>query len=80
AMACTEAVEDVIEGHYGCQVEELSATDPELAAELAQFRDDELLHKRTAEDEGARDAPGHAALGAVIRAGCRLAIRHCEKV
>jgi ubiquinone biosynthesis monooxygenase Coq7 len=80
AMACTEAVEDVIEVHYGRQIEELRAVEPELANELARFRDDELSHKRTAEGEGAREAPGYRALSALIRGGCRLAIRLSEKV
>lgn len=80
AMACTEAVEDVIEGHYAAQIAELAATEPALAAELGRFRDEELAHKATAENEGAREAGGYGVLSAAIRAGCRLAIRLSEKV
>jgi ubiquinone biosynthesis monooxygenase Coq7 len=80
AHACTEAVETVIEQHYAGQVEELSRREPELAAELSRFRDDELAHRDRALAEGARTAPGYGLLSAVIRAGCRLAIRVSEKV
>jgi hypothetical protein len=45
AHACTEAVENVIEQHYAGQIAELKARDPALAAELSQFRDDELAHR-----------------------------------
>ena len=80
AHACTEAVETVIEEHYAGQIAELSSRDPALAAELTQFRDDELAHKDIAVSEGAREAPGYRLLSAAIRAGCRAAIRISEKV
>lgn len=79
AMACTAAVEDVIEGHYAKQAEELDGVDPDLALSLRRFRDDELGHKETAESHGARDAAGYPVLKAFIQAGCRLAIRLSEK-
>ncbi|MBC6980395.1 demethoxyubiquinone hydroxylase family protein [Caulobacter sp. 17J80-11] len=80
AHACTEAVENVIEQHYAGQIAELEAREPELAAELSKFRDDELAHRDKAVQEGAREAPGYAVLSAVIRAGCRAAIKISEKV
>lgn len=80
AHACTEAVETVIGGHYAEQVEALEPTEPELAAELARFRDEELAHLDTAVAEGAREAPGYALLSRVIRAGCRVAIKVSEKI
>ena len=80
AMACTSAVEEVIEKHYGEQAQALSTDEPELAATIAQFREDELGHKETAEEAGAREAPGYALLSAAIRAGCRVAIKVAEKV
>lgn len=80
AMACTAAVEEVIEQHYGEQAEALAADEPALAATVAQFREEELEHKHTAEDAGAEDAPGYALLSAVIRAGCRTAIKVAEKI
>lgn len=80
AHACTEAVETVIEQHYAGQIAELEARDPALAAELSQFRDDELHHKDIAIGEGALEAPAYPLLSAVIRAGCRAAIKISEKI
>lgn len=80
AHACTEAVEDVIEKHYAGQIEELQTREPELAATLTGFREDELAHQDHAVGEGARDAAGYPVLSSVIRAGCRAAIKVAEKV
>ncbi|MFN3856141.1 MAG: demethoxyubiquinone hydroxylase family protein [Caulobacter sp.] len=80
AHACTEAVETVIEQHYAGQIAEMEGRDPELAAELTQFRDDELAHRDIALDEGAREAPGYPLLAGLIRAGCRAAIKISEKI
>lgn len=80
AHACTEAVETVIEDHYAGQVAELAELEPELAAQLEQFRQEELAHRDIAVEEGAREAPGYAILSAVIRTGCRAAIKISEKI
>jgi ubiquinone biosynthesis monooxygenase Coq7 len=80
AHACTDAVEQVIEEHYAGQVEELQGREPELARQLAAFRDDELAHQVQAVDQGARRAPAYPLLAAVIRAGCKAAIRTAEKI
>ncbi|HUO22269.1 MAG TPA: demethoxyubiquinone hydroxylase family protein [Caulobacteraceae bacterium] len=80
AHACTEAVEAVIEAHYAGQVSELQDSEPELAATLARFRDDELAHQVDAVEQGAREAPAYPLLTAAIRAGCRAAIKTAEKL
>lgn len=80
AHACTEAVENVIEEHYAHQIAELSERDPDLAAELSKFRDEELAHRDLAVAEGAHEAPGYGLLSAVIGAGCRAAIKISEKL
>lgn len=80
AHACTEAVETVIEEHYAGQIAELEGREPELAAELSRFRAEELAHRDLAVEEGAREAPGYALLSAVIRTGCRAAIKISEKL
>ncbi len=80
AHACTDAVEQVIEEHYAGQIEELQGREPQLAAQLSRFRDDELSHQSEAVQSGARDAPAYPVLAAVIRAGCRVAIRTAEKI
>ena len=80
AHACTEAVETVIEQHYAGQVAELQAREPKLAADLARFRADELAHRDEALAHGARAAPAYPLLSAVIRAGCKAAIKVSEKL
>mgnify|MGYP000861628789 FL=1 len=81
AHACTEAVETVIEEHYGDQITELEAAgETELAARMTKFRDEEVAHKELATAEGAAEAPGYPVLSALIRFGCRAAIRISEKV
>lgn len=80
AYACTEAVENVIEDHYAKQVAELADREPALAAELSEFRAEELAHRDVAAAEGAHETPGYTLLSAVIRAGCRTAIKISEKL
>lgn len=80
AHACTEAVESVIEEHYADQIAELRDRDPALAAELSVFRDEELAHHDHAVEQGSREAPAYRLLSAVIKAGCRVAIKVSERV
>ena len=80
AHACTEAVESVIGEHYADQAEEMTDRDPEMAAQFRQFRDEEMAHHDHAIVEGAHEAPAYPVLSAVIKAGCRAAIRISEKV
>jgi ubiquinone biosynthesis monooxygenase Coq7 len=74
AMACTVAVEEVIDEHYADQADRLGDTDPELATAIAEFRDDELAHRDTALEHGATEALGYDLLSAFIKTGSRLAI------
>jgi ubiquinone biosynthesis monooxygenase Coq7 len=74
AMACTEAVEDVIDRHYAGQVERLGERDPELKAAIEKFRADEVVHRDTATAHGAAEAPAYRFLSGFIKTGCRLAI------
>jgi ubiquinone biosynthesis monooxygenase Coq7 len=80
AMACTDAVETEIDRHYGRQLDELGDTDPELAADIADFRAEELEHRDTAREHGAAEAMGYPLLTAAIRAGCRLAIGLSKRI
>ena len=82
AMACTAAVEEEIDRHYSDQLAELEATnaDPELAAMIAEFRDDERAHRDAALAAGAERAPAYPLLSGAIRLGCRVAIRLAEKI
>ena len=74
AMACTAAVEEVIDQHYQGQIEQLGEAEPALAASLDEFRRNEIEHRETALAEGAEDAPAYALLSAAIKAGSKLAI------
>lgn len=80
AMACTAAIETEIDRHYTEQLEELGDDDPEMAATIAEFRDDERAHRDAALAAGAERAPGYPLLAGAIRLGCRLAIRLSEKI
>ncbi|HVA13756.1 MAG TPA: demethoxyubiquinone hydroxylase family protein [Stellaceae bacterium] len=74
AMACTAAVEEVIDAHYEGQIAALGAAEPALAETLAAFRDNEIEHRDIALANGADDAPAAPLLSAAIKAGSRLAI------
>ncbi len=74
AMACTVAVETVIDEHYGAQVAALGAREPELKAMIEEFRRDEVAHRDESLAHGAEQAPGYEVLSAAIKAGSRLAI------
>lgn len=74
AMACTAAIETEIDRHYTEQLEELGDEDPELAAMIREFRDDEREHLDTAMASGAERAPAYPLLFQAIRMGCRAAI------
>lgn len=85
-MACTAAVETEIDRHYSRQLETLEQDaadgrgDPELAALITRFRDDEREHHATALASGAERAPAYRLLSGAIRLGCRAAIRLSERV
>jgi 3-demethoxyubiquinol 3-hydroxylase len=80
AMACTVAVEEVIDEHYGRQIARLGDDEAELRDSLEGFRADELAHRDTGLAHGAGEAPGYDALSAVIKTGSRLAIWLSERV
>ena len=80
AMACTVAVEEVIDGHYGRQVDDLGADEPELSRAFARFRAEEVEHRDTGLALGAENAPGYRPLTAAIRAGAKLAIWLSERI
>jgi len=74
AMACTVAVEEVIDEHYRHQLETLGNADSGLVAIVADFRADEIEHRDAALKHGAAETPGYPVLSAAIKAGSRLAI------
>ncbi|WP_435200004.1 demethoxyubiquinone hydroxylase family protein [Qipengyuania sp. 902] len=82
AMACTAAVETEIDDHYSRQLDRLmeAGEDPELAAMIEEFREDEREHRDAALAAGAERAPAYPLLSAVIRAGCRAAIGISQRI
>jgi ubiquinone biosynthesis monooxygenase Coq7 len=80
AMACTVAVEEVIDAHYAKQVAELGDDEADLRELCERYRKDELEHRDTAMTHGARTAPGYRPLTAVIKSGSRLAIWLSERL
>ncbi len=80
AMACTVAVEEVIDEHYADQAERLGDSDPELKSLIETSRAEELQHRDHALASGAEDAPGYPLLSALIKFGCRTAIALSERI
>lgn len=83
AMACTAAVEEVIDQHYAAQaaaLEKDGAASADLKDTIEKFRADEIAHRETAIEHGAEEAPGYRILSETIKAGCRLAIKLSERI
>lgn len=80
AMACTAAVESVIEEHYAEQSAALGNSDKALSDIIDDFRNDELEHRETAIAHGAEDLVGYSLMAGVIKAGCRIAIATSERI
>jgi len=74
AMACTVAVEEVIDEHYRDQAERLGDEDAALRETVLSFRDDEIAHRDLAIAEGAEESPGYDLISTVVKAGSRVAI------
>jgi 3-demethoxyubiquinol 3-hydroxylase len=74
AMACTVAVEEVIDEHYQSQEKILEDQEPTLKKLIECCRQDEIAHREISLDHGAKETPGYPILSAVIKTGTRLAI------
>ena len=80
AMACTDAIETEIDRHFGQQLAELGSDDPEFAADIEEFRAEEVEHRDAARQAGAAQAFGYPVLTAAVRAACRLAIGVSKRI
>jgi ubiquinone biosynthesis monooxygenase Coq7 len=82
AMACTVAVEEVIDEHYAKQSERLEEdrNEADLRDTIEEFRAEELEHRDTALEHGAEQAPGYEVLTAAVKTGSRLAIWLSERI
>jgi ubiquinone biosynthesis monooxygenase Coq7 len=80
AMACTVAVEEVIDEHYARQAEQLGPQDEPLKGTVDKFREEELEHRDIGLAHDAEKTPGYEVLTSVIKAGSRAAIWISERV
>src|SRR3546814_19527909 len=78
-MACTIAVEEVIDDHYRRQAEALGEDEAELKATIEEFRAEEAEHAEIGRDPGGEDTVGSPVMRAAIRAGSRAALRLSER-
>ncbi len=74
AMACTQAVEEVIDEHYAGQTTQLGDDETELREMIEQYRADEIEHRDTALAHDAKGAPAYELLTGAVKAGSKLAI------
>ena len=80
AMACTVAIEEVIDEHYRKQAARLDDGEAALKETIETFRAEELEHRDLGLARGAEEAPGYEVLSAGIKAGSRLAIWLSERL
>ncbi|MSP47855.1 MAG: demethoxyubiquinone hydroxylase family protein [Alphaproteobacteria bacterium] len=80
AMACTVAVEEVIDRHYQGQIDALGLEERALGETLESFRKDEVAHRDAALAAGAETAPGYPVLTQAIKGASRLAIWLSERL
>jgi 3-demethoxyubiquinol 3-hydroxylase len=83
AMACTVAVEEVIDEHYAAQVEKLECMgndEKDLKNTCERFRGEELEHRKIGLEHGAEQTPGYEALSALVKTGSRMAIWLSERI
>ncbi|GAC1484537.1 MAG: demethoxyubiquinone hydroxylase family protein [Acetobacteraceae bacterium] len=80
AMACTVAVEEAIDEHYAAQAASLGEDEAELRDTIERFRAEELEHRDIGLDNEAELAPAYRLMSAVIKAGCKIAIKVSERV
>ena len=79
AMACTVAVEEVIDEHYRRQGEALPESEGALKETIESFRREELEHRDTGLAHGAQEAVAYPLLTGAIKTGSRLAIWLAER-
>lgn len=80
AMACTVAVEEVIDQHYENQLDKLGGNNPELSELITKFQQEELEHRDIAIEQGAYEAPAYPVLSEAIKTASRLAIWLSERI
>ncbi len=74
AMACTVAVESVIDEHYAAQEKELGGEEKELKQVISKFRAEEMEHHDTALAQGAEESPFYNVLTNIVKINTKMAI------
>ena len=79
-MLCTASVEEIIDGHYQNQLNQISSSEKNLKKKIKKFRDDEIHHKNIAYDNGASKEGLYSILDKIIKTGSKVAISISEKI
>ena len=79
-MLCTASIEEVIDGHYQNQLDQLNSDEKILKEKIKKFRDDEIHHKNIAYDNGASKEGLYSILDKIIKTGSKVAITISEKI
>ncbi|MGB0935276.1 MAG: demethoxyubiquinone hydroxylase family protein, partial [Alphaproteobacteria bacterium] len=80
AMACTVAVEEVIDEHYQEQLDTLKDNDKELTDLIEKCQAEELEHRDIGLEHGAEETPGYTVLSTAIKGASKLAIWLSKRV
>ncbi len=80
AMACTVAVEEVIDEHYQEQLQKLQDDELELKNKIKKFRDEELEHRDIGLNNNAEQAHGYPLLRGIVRGATKFAITVSKRV
>ena len=80
AMLCTASVEEVIDGHYQSQLNELKKDEEKLKKKITKFRTDEINHKNIAYKEGATKEGLYSVFDKIIKTGSKLAINISKEI
>ncbi len=80
AMACTEAVEEVIIDHYQDQLNTLPHEETELKKAIKKFKDEEDEHRQIGVDHDAHLTAGYSLLSKAIKTASKAAIKISQRV
>lgn len=75
AMACTVAIEEVIDEHYQEQIKELGEDEKNLKKNIEKFRNEELEHRDIGLENQAKEIPGYFIFSSVIKIAGKAAIK-----
>tara|TARA_B100001250_G_scaffold332644_1_gene298113 strand:- start:1278 stop:1811 length:534 start_codon:yes stop_codon:yes gene_type:complete len=79
-MLCTASVEEVIDGHYQNQINQIHSDEKNLKEKIKKFREDELDHKNIAYENGANKDGVYYFFDKIIKTGSKIAISLSEKI